>query len=497
MSTPAKPKPSPGGRGRAGPPSDKPPVKTPKKSPKSNSKGKSKGKSPAKKKPPAKKSPAKKKAPTKKKTSPCRGFIFLDNNGTTLISDQALKVHTKWMKCYNASTDSRLALHAKQTVNRASDAVLSHCGVSSATHTAVFTSGGTESNCLVIRACVKAYRQKLAEQGVAILPHVITSATEHPSIMGCLEDLHGRAEIEVSYVRPTIYGNILPEDVEASIRPNTCLISIMYANNEVPVINNIRAIAAVAKRAKIPIHSDCVQVFGKYRINVKTDGITALSASAHKFNGPKGNGLLVISNELIEGYGLTAEISGNQQGGLRGGTLDVAGIASTAFSIKHAFVKRQDKTKRLYKLRTHLLKVLRAQYKFADYETYLEDSKVPDSKRGALELVSLGPSDADARFILPNTVLLAVCKNQGRPFCNIDLKKYLDRQRIIISVGSACSTDKETASHVLDAIGAPSVIKRGVVRVSFGDQTTQKEVDVFVRAFRDGLMAQCKDIKLD
>lgn len=460
--------------------------KTRKKSPKRSS-----GKKPAK-------------ASKPRSSRKCPNIIYFDNNGTTLIAKPVLKTMNDWMSCYNASTDSFLAKPAKAIIQKAIDGVLSHCEVSSATHTVVFTSGATESNCFIIRACVKAFKKKLREKDIDMLPHIVSSAVEHPSIMDCLNDLHTNGEIDVTFVKPTIYGNIVADDVEAAIQPNTCLVTVMYANNEIPVINNINAIVAVTKKKKIPIHCDAVQIFGKYKINMKKVGMTSLAASAHKFYGPKGTGILIIDKKLVEGYHLTAEVNGSQQGGLRGGTLNVPSIVSMLQSIKHAFTRRKKKTKKLAALRARLLDKLNKEFTVVDYENYLypesREPKDDEKKKGPvepddLELVSLGPPEDEKAFILPNTVLLAICKNRGKPFCNVMLKKYLDRKKIIISVGSACSTDKKKASHVLTAIGAPDVVKRGVIRISFGDDNTAKEVDVFVSELKKGIEAQCKDLK--
>lgn len=452
----------------------------------------------------------------------CPSVVYLDNNGTTLVCAPAKKIHSEWLSCYNPSSDSKIAKPAKQVLEKAVDYILSHCNVSTATHTAVFTSGGTESNCFIIKACCKAYRKKLIERGSDMLPHIIVSALEHHSIMQCVSDLVESGEIDVSYIQPTIYGNILAADVEKEIKKNTCLISIMYANNEIPVINNIREIGDIAHKNRIPLHSDCVQVFGKYRINLKKDNIDALSASGHKFYAPKGVGLLILNKTLIEGYGLTAEISGTQQHGLRGGTENIAGIASMAAALKWTFINRKKKNAKLYSLREKLLEKLKHYYKFADYTEYIfEDttgsgtnggkSQKPLSKKNVilddsekkkeesdsnkdLELISLGPPEDKKGFILPNTVLLGICKNRGKPFCNIELKKFLDSRGYVVSIGSACQTNSEKASHVMTAIGAPPIVKRGVIRISFGDSNTSSEVDKFVSILRQGISKQCADL---
>lgn len=467
--------------------------------------------------------------------TPCTSVVYLDNNGTTLVCPLSQKINSLWLSCYNPSSDSKIAKPAKQMIEKASDAILAHCGVSSATHTAIFTSGGTESNCFVIRACCKAYKKKLIERGTDLKPHVIVSAVEHHSIMECVKDLIDAGEIDVSYIQPTVFGNILAEDVEKEIRKNTCLISIMYANNEIPVINNITDIGKIAHAHHIPMHSDCVQIFGKYRIDVNRDNIDALSASGHKFYAPKGTGVLILSNALIEGYGLTAEISGTQQHGLRGGTENVAGIASLMTALKWAFIDRKKKNAKLLALRERTIEKLEKHFKFNNLINYIyEDntvkkptteaitesitnpsskpSKKDTSKKDAakaantaakkspnskedLELVLIGPYPDKKKFLLPNTILLAVCKNRGKPFCNIELKKYLDSRGVIVSIGSACHTNSDKASHVLAAIGAPPVVRRGVLRISFGDYNAAADVDKFISAFREGIKKQCKDLE--
>ena len=151
----------------------------------------------------------------------CPKITYLDNNATTLICPQSKKIHNEWLSCYNASSDSKIARPAKQLLERATDTILSHCNVSTATHTVVFTSGASESNCLIIRSCCKAYKKRLTSVNDNIKPHIICSAVEHHSTIECINDLVECNQAEVSYVEPTIYGNIMPEDIERCIKPNT------------------------------------------------------------------------------------------------------------------------------------------------------------------------------------------------------------------------------------------------------------------------------------
>ncbi len=420
----------------------------------------------------------------------CPSVVYFDNNATTLVCLPAKKVHGEWLSCYNASSDSKIAKPAKDLLEKAQDVLLAHCGVSTATHTAIFTSGATESNCLMIKACVKAYKKKLHERGSELRPHVVSSETEHHSVLECLRSLEETDEVDVTLVAPTIYGNILPEDVEKAIRPNTCLITIMFANNEVPVINNVESIGEIAHKHRIPMHSDCVQLFGKYKIDIPKNNLDALSASAHKFYGPKGVGILIVSNNLIEGYKLTAEIHGSQQYGLRGGTENIAGIASTIVALKTAFKNRKAKNQRLFKLRDVMLQKLNKLYPVGNFVDYVNDK----GEKNMVEIVSLGPPEDSIKHILANTLLISIAKNKGKPFCNIELKKFLDSKNFVVSVGSACLTKSDKASHVLSAIGAPPVIKRGVIRISFGDNNTIDEINKFIKVFQQGVEKQCMDL---
>ena len=427
----------------------------------------------------------------KTKITAGRPIIYFDNNATTLTCAPAAEAHNRWLSCYNAASDSKTAAPVKKVITDVTNQILAHCEVSSATHTLLFTSGATESNCYIIRACVKSYKKKLLENNRVEKPHIVTSQMEHHSILACIEDLVTCGEIDVTYVTPTVYGTILPADVEAAIIPDTtCLITVMFANNEVPCINNIEAIGAVAQKYGKPLHSDAVQVFGKFKINMVSNKVNALSACAHKFYGPKGMGLLIIDNDLISGYQLTGEINGSQQKHLRGGTENVAGIASMGAALKYAHLNRPSKNSRLLALREIILDKLSKHFTMGDYLQYL-DERV---EHPPLELVSLGPPDSKSAYCLFNTVLLAIVKNKGVPFCNIELKKFLDRKNIVVSIGSACLTTSTTASHVLQAIGALPVIKRGVIRISFGDYNTVAEAHEFVRMLIAGIAEQTGDI---
>jgi cysteine desulfurase len=427
----------------------------------------------------SKTSKSKKNNPAKKKTIP-KKIIYLDNNGTTIICPEAANAYTKWLKCYNASSSSVVAKSAIHMMDIAKKYILKHCGVDSKKYTAIFTSGATESNCFIIRSTVEAYN-KLRK----IKPHLIISSIEHHSILECAKSVEEAGYAEVSKVEPNMYGNILAEDVEKLIKPNTCLISIMYANNEIGAINNIPKIGELAHKYKLPLHTDAVQLFGKYPINLEKSNIDALSASFHKLYGPKGIGLLIINNNLIDGYQLQGQICGSQQGGLRGGTENLPAIASSVECMKANFKNRKIKNAKLLKMRNYIIdEINKSEFiKIGDYSSYLGDPVL--GKHTINEIVILGPPVDKPNYYLPNTLLMSVVKHKGKDFCNVNFKKELDLKGVVISIASACLTGSDKASHVLSAIGAPPIIKRGTLRVSMGDFNTMDEIKIFVKKFLD------------
>ena len=415
-------------------------------------------------------------------------LIYFDNSSTTIISPQAKNTYIKWLECYNSSTDSKIVKTAKEQIDSAKHYILNHCGVSAYTHTILFTSGGTESNCFIIRSCVEAFKRKLLKKNIILLPHIIVSAIEHHSITDCINDLVQTSQITATFIKPSIYGFINPADIQKEIKKETCLVIVMFANNEIPVINNLKEIGKVAHKFNIPVHSDAVQIFGKIKFDMAKNNIDSLSASAHKFYGPKGSGICIISNDFLKGYDMRAIINGTQQYNLRGGTENIPGILSLKTALENAFINRNKKNEHLFTLTNYLKEKLSEIFKIATVLNY-------PSFLNTISIIFLGP--VDITETLPGTVLLSVCKQQGKPFCNVELKKYLDKNNIVVSIGSACNTNSEKSSHVLTALNLPPVIKKGVLRISFNDHNTKQEITKFINVFSSGVKIQCADLKVN
>jgi cysteine desulfurase len=411
-----------------------------------------------------------------------QSVIYLDNNGTTKMCKPSMKEMIKWMdSCSNPSSDSIIALSSKLLVEFVKKFMLKHCGTSNKLYTVIFTSGASESNCFILRSVSDAYRKHQNKR-----PHIITSATEHPSIIKCCNMLKDAGHASITYVQPNAYGCISPSLVERAITPNTALISIMIANNELGCVNDIKRIGRIAHTNKIPFHTDAVQSFGKYKICLPKHNIDALSMSFHKLYGPQGLGMIILSNNLIEGYGIESQIAGSQQGNLRGGTENVPAIAGAMASVIDTFTDRSKKNKRMFQLKKQIIFELEKHIKKGDYKSYF--AKKPPTEN---EFIVLGP-ECNGSYIkpnvLPNTLLLSFVKNKDypkktelEPFCNVKIKKALNKKKIIISIGSACATSEVKASHVLYAIKAPEKIRQGVIRVSLSDHINDQDITTFTK----------------
>ena len=403
--------------------------------------------------------------------------IYLDNNGTTKICKPAEQTMIKWLGCMsNPSGSSKISTSSKQMIDTAKKNILAHCGGGSK-YTVVFTSGSSESNCLILNSCVEAYRKNTKKK-----PHVITSSIEHKSIIKCCEKMIACDVASVTYISPNSHGVISPDLVKKAIRADTCLISIMSANNEIGSVNPIGEIGKVAHRENVPFHTDAVQTFGKYKINMPKNCIDAMSVSMHKLYGPMGIGFLIINNELVNGYKLDGQISGTQLSGLRGGTENVPAIAATNVAIKDAFVERTKKNRHLMDLKDQVIEALESKYSRCNYKDYFIKKKPPP-----FSFVILGPDPSGCiakhtalSECVPNTLLIAFV-NPAETFCNVNLKAELNKQNIIISIGSACNTGTDQASHVLNAIRAPMMVKKGVIRISFSDSNTCTEITTFCK----------------
>lgn len=298
-----------------------------------------------------------------------------------------------------------------------------------------FTGGGTEANNLVLWNLLREPRQ-----------HVITSAVEHPAILTVLKNL---APLGISYsvLEVDPYGRVDPQDVEAALRADTGLITIMYANNEVGTLEPIVEIAALARKHGIPFHSDGVQAVGKIPLDLSTLGVDLMSFSAHKFYGPKGVGALYVRRgtrlkPLIMG--------GGQEHNLRAGTENVAGIAGMGRAAELVTGDLEGTRRHLENLASRFREGFQQVYPQAIYH-------------------------GQPQHHLPGLVSVAI------PALPADLMlARLDRQGIAVSAGSACHSGTLQPSPVLEAMGVDPELNRCTIRISFGRDNSAQEVATLV-----------------
>ncbi len=458
--------------------------------------------------------------------STVKNLVYLDNNATTKTCDMAERVMKDWItSCSNASGSSFLSRASRLLIDQSIQYVEKLCHLPKAEFVVLFTSGASESNCAIIQMAVDAW-----ERNVGTVPHIVSSSVEHKSILECLSSLADTGRLEITLVEPNMYGIIDPEAVGSAIRDTTALVTIMFANNETGAINPIRQIGEIAHQRNVPFHTDAVQIFGKIKVDIPAFNIDALSMSFHKLYGPQGVGMLILRKTFVDGYELRAQISGTQQSGLRGGTENIHGIAGGVAALNWNFRNRSTKNKRLSHLRRLTIAQLSKHIPVVDYKEFYgadddsdttggdadedggatasDDNKEPTisgakksspkpakktpkkkDKPRERELVILGPPLHDTNAYLPSTLLLSVVDHR-KNFCNIKLKKELEKNNIIVSIGSACNTKSDKASHVIEAIRAPAIVRRGILRVSFGDYNDTQDVHKFVKIFIAALKNQ-------
>ncbi len=367
-------------------------------------------------------------------------MIYADNAATTRMSEAAVHTMTTLLNEVWGNPSS-LYLHgqkAKEVLEKAREDVAAVIGAQP--REIYFTSGGSEADNQAIRSAAELGRRKGKR-------HIISSAFEHHAVLHTLEALK-REGFEITLLDVHENGIVLPEEVEAAIREDTCLVTIMYANNEIGTIQPIREIGAICRSRKVLFHTDAVQAVGHIPVNVAEDNIDLLSASAHKFHGPKGVGFLyarkgILLTNLIEG--------GAQERGKRAGTENVPGIAAMAEALKEAAAKREENAAHLTVMRDRLIAGLR---------------QIPHS---AL--------NGDETRRLPGNVNFCFEGIEGE-----SLLLLLDDKGICASSGSACTSGSLDPSHVLLAIGRVHDVAHGSLRLSIGEDITEEQTDEIIRA---------------
>ena len=366
-------------------------------------------------------------------------MIYADNAATTRMSEAAINTMVSVMKeTYgNPSSLYSIGQRAKEVLEQSREDI---AGVINADVREIyFTSGGSEADNQAIRSAAEIGRKK----GKL---HIVSSAFEHHAVLHTLEKLK-KEGFEVTLLDVHSDGLIRPEEVRDAIREDTCLVTIMYANNEIGTIQPIREIGAICREKNVLFHTDAVQAVAHLPIDVKADNIDLLSASAHKFHGPKGVGFLyarkgILLSNIIEG--------GAQERGKRAGTENVPGIAAMAAALKEAAERLPKNTAYITRLRDRLIDGI---------------SKIPHC---AL--------NGDPVHRLPGNVSFCFEGIEGE-----SLLLLLDDRGIQASSGSACTSGSLDPSHVLLAIGRVHDVAHGSLRLTIDESLTESDIDEIVK----------------
>ena len=365
-------------------------------------------------------------------------MIYLDNAATTKVADSVVDAMLPYFKEYygNASSIYQLGAKSKEALDESREYIAGTLGAK--TNEIYFTAGGSESDNWAIKATADAYARKGK--------HIITSAIEHHAVLHTCEYLekHG---YEVTYVGVDENGVIKLDELKAAIRPDTILISVMFANNEIGTIQPIKEIGEIAKEHDILFHTDAVQAYAQVPINVDEMHIDMLSASGHKLNGPKGIGFLYIR----KGIKIRSFVHGGQQErGRRAGTENIPGIVGLAAAAKRSFSMLEEKMKKEIELRDYLISRIEAEIPYCRL-------------------------NGDRKKRLPNNVNFSFQFIEGESMLIL-----LDSKGIAASSGSACTSGSLDPSHVLLAIGLPHEIAHGSLRLTLSEENTKEEMDYVV-----------------
>ena len=365
-------------------------------------------------------------------------IIYLDNAATTKTAKEAVDAMLPFFTEHygNASSIYSLGAESKKAMTQAREIIAESIGATPAE--IYFTAGGSESDNWALVATAEAYASKGK--------HIITSRIEHHAILHTCDYLKTRG-YEITYVDVDENGVIKLDELKKAIRPDTILISVMFANNEIGTIQPIKEIGEIAKEHGILFHTDAVQAYGHVPINVDEDHIDMLSTSGHKINGPKGIGFLYIR----KGIKIRSFVHGGQQErSRRAGTENIPGIVGYGAAVKKAFESLTERMNKETRLRDYLIGRI--------------EKEIPYCRL-----------NGDRVKRLPNNVNFSFQFIEGE-----SLLIMLDMKGICASSGSACTSGSLDPSHVLLAIGLPHEIAHGSLRLTLSEETTRDEIDFVV-----------------
>ena len=362
-------------------------------------------------------------------------LIYLDNAATTKTAQEAVDAMLPYFTEYygNASSIYSLGSESKKAMTEAREEIAGSIGASA--QEIYFTAGGSESDNWALVATAEAYESKGK--------HIITSKIEHHAILHTCEYLEKRG-FSITYIDVDENGVLKLDELKKAIRPDTILISVMFANNEIGTIQPIKEIGEIAREHGILFHTDAVQAYGHVQTRVDELPIDMISASGHKINGPKGIGFLYIR----KGVKIRSFVHGGaQERSRRAGTENIPGIVGLAAAVKKNFANMEERTRKETELRDYLIERIEKEIPYCRLNGHRTDR-------------------------LPNNVNFSFQFIEGE-----SLLIMLDMKGICASSGSACTSGSLDPSHVLLAIGLPHEIAHGSLRMTLSEENTKEEID--------------------
>jgi cysteine desulfurase len=370
-------------------------------------------------------------------------MIYLDNAATTKTAPEVVEAMLPYFTEFygNASSVYGFAGNSKEAMAQAKDTIANALGAKA--NEIYFTAGGTEADNWALKATAEAYKAKGN--------HIITTKIEHHAILHTCEWLEKNG-FEVTYLDVDENGVVKLEELKKAIRPETILISVMFANNEIGTIEPIKEIGQIAKEHGVLFHTDAVQAFGQVPINVDEMNIDMLSSSGHKLNGPKGIGFLYIR----KGVKIRSFVHGGaQERKRRAGTENIPAIVGYGAAVKRAVETMEERTAKEKELRDYLIERVLKEVPYTRLNGHRTD-RLPNNANFSFQ------------FIEGESLLI-----------------MLDMEGICGSSGSACTSGSLDPSHVLLAIGLPHEIAHGSLRLTLSDETTKEDIDFVVETVKD------------
>jgi len=413
----------------------------------------------------------KSKTPTKKATKVTKSskVYNFDSYDYPVMNVQTKKVMCKWIefsssKIKNLEEESRLLKNAYSAIHK-------HCGTGGpGKYVAMFTSGTINANCAIIKMVTEAYQTNIEKK-----PHVVTTQLENYNTLRWLQDLEDNDYITVTYVRPTINGLITTKSVKEALTANTCLVSIIYADNIIGTYSNIPEIAYVVSKYqtpegfKIPFHVDMGFLFSKYKISLdakKNKDIDSMTISFDYLGGPKGIGMLLVKRTLVDGFGLNIKILEENND-----NRSISTIAGSVEAIKHNFIDRSNKNSHLLRLKIRFIKNIKKKFQLLNYIDFLDEDhttlRFNKGKKNKRRIVLLGALKFEEK-ILPNIITLLILGEDN----STTIEDKLYKHGILVS-----SVSKEEIPY----LDLPDFLKEKIIRISYTDNCTESDIDFLTK----------------